>query len=79
MGNKSVFQFIENNEPDLDNLGVINGQTEIGGSTILREPEEGSYEELDIELSPKVGFARLRIKGTDRYVYVVIAAKANFA
>lgn len=79
MGNKSVFQFIENNEPELDNLGVINGQAEIGGSTILREPEAGSYEELDLELSPKVGFARLKIKGTDRYVYVVLAAKANFA
>lgn len=77
MGNKSVFQFIENNEPDLDNLGVINGQAEVGGTDILREPEAGSYEELDLELSPKVGFMRLKIKGTDRYVYAVIAAKAD--
>lgn len=78
MGNRSVFTFIENDD-DVDNLGVINGEDEVDDTDILREPEAGSYEELDLELSPKVGFMRLKIKGTDRYVYAVIAAKVGFA
>lgn len=78
MGNRSVFQFIENDD-GVDNLGVINGQTEAEDTNIVLEPAAGSYEALFTALAPDPGVLRLKIKGTDRYVYVPIVAKANFA
>lgn len=78
MGNKSVFTFIENDNDD-DNLGVINGEAEVDNADIMLEPIAGSYESLQSALTPDAGMMRLKIKGTDRFVYIPIVAKANFA
>ena len=77
-GEISVFDFIQSNDA-VDNMGVINGEVAVNDTDVMLEPIPGSYEALQTALSSNAGMLRLRIKGTDRYVYLTCVAKADWS